>query len=156
MNDVGDIGSNWNSTTPYRLCFRIIQHVPNDEKRRRRKTMNQIKFSKNWNDKLRCDYWTTIRLYTREKAIYYTGNIEQDFNVVINGRKYCEARLVGVCFTALCTIPEHLTYTDAAMNRQDFTKLMAQMYSKKPEWKERDTKFIILTFKRANDDDTTI
>jgi len=58
--------------------------------------MSQIKFSHNWNNKLNCKMFTTIRRHTPEKEIYYRRHIKATLDVILNGEKYSEARLMHV------------------------------------------------------------
>jgi hypothetical protein len=58
--------------------------------------MNQIKFSHNWNNKLNCNFFTTIRGYTEQKLIYYKNNIRGDFEIILKNKLHCISRLVDV------------------------------------------------------------
>ena len=60
-----------------------------------------IKFSKNWNNKLECDVFTTIRDWSLEKQDYYLSNLTKIFDVELNGKKKCEAKLIYVDCSAV-------------------------------------------------------
>lgn len=108
-----------------------------------------IKFMENWNNKLNCSYFTTIRLYTKEKFNYYTDNLGNKFNVLLQGKKYCKAILIGRYeWTLKEVFAYHFNYLDAGLDIGNFIKLMRGFYRKKKEWKEWDTKVILLIFKK--------
>jgi hypothetical protein len=51
-----------------------------------------IRFSHNWNQKLDCDIFTTIRRYEKSKSQYYTpGDV---FNVYLNDTIKTQAKLI--------------------------------------------------------------
>lgn len=106
-----------------------------------------IRFSKNWNNKLALEYFTTARLHTESKLGYYLNNVNKDFDVLCGKEKVSMAELVDVIVYAIKDLPQFFCYIDGAMNKEEFYKLMEKFYSKKPEWNGMDTKVIILTFK---------
>lgn len=57
-----------------------------------------IKFSHNWNGKLRCDYFTTIRRWTPEKEAYYRSCVGKPIEVNLKGvrQNFSELRSVVV------------------------------------------------------------
>lgn len=59
-------------------------------------TVLTISFSHNWNRKLDCPFFTTIRKWEKEKELFYKKNRGQIFSIVLDGKKYCEAKLVWV------------------------------------------------------------
>lgn len=109
----------------------------------------QIKFGKNWNNKLECDYFTTIRLLTKDKALYYNENRGLAFNVMLKDEKHSEAVLVGLDALRLKDIPEWLIATDAALDVTQFKRLMYRMYHGKKEWFGELTQMLILIFKKV-------
>lgn len=54
-----------------------------------------IRFIENWGGKLDKEYFTTIRKYDPEKDIYYKNKVGATFDVLLNGEKYCEAKLIS-------------------------------------------------------------
>lgn len=113
--------------------------------------MSQIKFNQNWNNKLALEYFSTIRLWTRDKFSYYSKQKEEVciFDVLVKGEKYSEAHLVLLEINELKYIPEWLCYLDAGMNREEFMRFMEKLYSAKPEWQGDKTKVLILVFKKV-------
>jgi hypothetical protein len=60
--------------------------------------MPQIKFTHNWNNKLGCDFFTTIRRWTPSKWKYYMTAEGKIFDIVLNKVKFGQAKLVGVSY----------------------------------------------------------
>ena len=57
-----------------------------------------VKFSHNWNHKLVCDYFTTIRAWTPEKEAYYRSLLQKKVRIQIKGvtQFFAEIRSVTV------------------------------------------------------------
>ena len=110
-----------------------------------------INFSKNWNKKLDCDYFTTIRLYTKEKIDYYVEHYENGtlWGVNLKENLFCHAKLVDLEVRLLKDIPAWMCFIDAGMNLSAFHKLMEAMYRRKPEWNGQYTRMIILCFQKV-------
>lgn len=73
--------------------------------------MKAIKFSKNWNNKLECDIFTTIRKWTPEKREYYT--IGETFDVILRGANHCIAELICTdTYESLLDVPFNTILTD--------------------------------------------
>jgi hypothetical protein len=113
--------------------------------------MPVIRFAKNWNNKLDCNYFTTIRLYTDEKYKYYIHSLRKEFSVLLKGKKFCRAKLIEVEATDLSSILiQHLNYTDAGLDEFDFVRLLERFYKKKPQWRDKDTDLLVLVFEKVN------
>lgn len=108
--------------------------------------MREIKFSNNWNKKLNCDYFTTIRIYTKEKFDYYYGLYENKEEVVISIKEeeICSAKIVDINVKMLKDIPDFTCITDIGADRITFDTIMDSIYRKKPEWNHNFTRMIIL------------
>ncbi len=52
---------------------------------------NKINFSKNWNNKLDCKFFTTIR--NANYSNYYMLRIKEKFTVMLKKKEYCKAIL---------------------------------------------------------------
>jgi len=75
--------------------------------------MKNIKFFKNWNQKLCCDIFSTIRRSTLEKAEYYRGAVGEVFEVMLEKKHYCYARLFQVIpHSSLRCIPNGILMLD--------------------------------------------
>lgn len=57
---------------------------------------HQIQFSHNWNNKLNNNIFTTIRKWDYSKEIYYKDSEEHTFEVMLNGEKQGNAKLIIV------------------------------------------------------------
>jgi len=114
--------------------------------------MPVIKFSKNWNHKLNCNYFTTIRLLLEKNTSYYYLNLAEIFSVFLKGEKYCKAQLISISKIKLNSIVDnYLNFTDAGLTVIQFYKLMKKFYGKKKEWQGWDTPCLLLLFKRMNE-----
>lgn len=58
--------------------------------------MNIIKFSRNWNNKLNNNIFTTIRKYSDEKYEYYLNQLNKQFYVELNKKMTCIVKLLEV------------------------------------------------------------
>jgi len=82
--------------------------------------MNQsINFSEDWNNKLSCKIFSTIRKLTSEKLDHYADNIGAVFDVTLNDVKTCEARLIGMKYSRLSDIPDYLLWLDTGTPTRD-------------------------------------
>lgn len=100
-----------------------------------------ISFSKNWNNKLDNQFFTTIRLYNKEKFDYYLLNIDKIFDVKLNGHNYSQVKLLKVEKFKFSDIPNGLKIIDAGPNYKD-------IFSKFDVNDSSD--IIILTFETIN------
>ena len=100
---------------------------------------NYINFAKNWNKKLDCDFFTTIR--NVDKASYYQLRVNEIFEIRLNKKKYCDAVLKDanvVKFSEVKT-PEIFVIDTGEMNYIDLFK----------KFKLGDT-FVLLLLKRID------
>lgn len=86
------------------------------------KSPNYIKFAKNWNNKLDCPFFTTIR--NVEKSNYYELRVGERFDVLLNGKKHCVALLkdVNILDFKDVTTPEIFVIDTGEMNYMDLFK----------------------------------
>lgn len=52
--------------------------------------MPMIRFTKNWNNKLDCDFFTTIR----RNSGYHNRFVGREYSVYLKGKEYCRAELI--------------------------------------------------------------
>ena len=103
--------------------------------------MPRITFSKNWNNKLNCEYFTTIRKDTG----YHSRFLGKEYDIILNGKPFCKATLdraiqiKGMEDSYLDIILK----IDTAMTRYD-----AEMLFRKFGYSPRDC--ILLGFRRIN------
>ena len=114
--------------------------------------MHNIKFSQNWNNKLDGVYFTTVRLYTKEKAEYYYELFSNKENVAIllNEKVSCIAKIVDMNVVLLKDIPPSVMMIDVGDDEVYFYDLMKSMYEKNPEWDGKFTRMIVLTLKKEH------
>lgn len=99
----------------------------------------RIEFSKNWNNKLLCSVFTTIR------PTYKKYNVDEVFDIRIGERFFCYAKVIKtdiIILKDLISSGAHLT--DTGLNGRDFLGLMSNMYSKKPWWQGEETEMKII------------
>lgn len=85
--------------------------------------MNKIKFQHNWNRKLDCPYFTTIRKWTVEKERYYRGLIGKRFSVFLNGSKKRHATLLHARNSTTDSVDNELLLIDTGMERKKALEL---------------------------------
>lgn len=88
--------------------------------------MISITFTKNWNNKLASDYFTTIRIWNPTK--YRTGN---DAQIVLNGKGICNARILDTKKLKFKNINDWIAYLDAGMNANELKGMFRKMYQNK-------------------------
>lgn len=86
--------------------------------------MQKLKFSKNWNNKLGCEYFTTIRLHNDHLKRNEQREVELKGLVIGTIEIYDRITLT------LAEIPNTTTTIDAGLIRPDFIGMMKKMYSK--------------------------
>jgi len=74
-----------------------------------------IKFSKNWGNKLGNKYFTTIRKHTDEKMMYYIESEGKIFDVLLNGKIHSKAKLISCDWQPLNKLPWGLLYLDTGL-----------------------------------------
>lgn len=92
--------------------------------------MLQIKFSQNWNRKLFCDVFTTIRL--RDDVKYVIG---RDYHILLTIKKDCDILLgIGTLLTAayftLDKMTENMALIDTGYKKAEVIAIMKKMYQK--------------------------
>ena len=97
----------------------------------------QINFTTNWNNKLYCDHYTTIRL----ASPYYQVGRFYDIEL----RKEClhTARIIDIRFLKLENINTFISYIDAGLSVEDFKTLMNRFYKDK-DWSTQRLIMILL------------
>lgn len=74
--------------------------------------MNKISFIKDWNHKLQCRVFTTIRKFDLKKYTWYQSKINEVFNVEVAGIVRFQVRLCSVKFGQLDKIEPYLLFLD--------------------------------------------
>lgn len=92
--------------------------------------METVKFNKNWNEKLCCDHFTTIRLHSPK---FHVGNILKTVcRMTRPDKKVVEiedmAMVVYVKEYRLNDIPEEVFWTDCGMCKRSAIDMIEKMY----------------------------
>lgn len=83
---------------------------------------SEIRFSRNWNNKLSCDYFTTYRLKSER------FHIGETFRIMLGGKLLFYADVVEVQHTFLDHVSNMDTMLDAGMSAADFRQMLKTMY----------------------------
>ena len=82
--------------------------------------MDKMRFTQNWNNKLDCKYFTTIRKYDAAKFAYYDGKLNELDGICIGNENYCSAKLIKIVVCKLSEIDVLLKILDTGtLNYQD-------------------------------------
>ena len=108
--------------------------------------MRNIQFYKDWNRKLGCDVFSTIR---RCKGMddYYGEHIGSVFNVVANDKVLFPARLVSANLVPFSSIPPEIIMLDTG--RADPVESLAIFEAFYGKGFDKATKFYILIFEKV-------
>jgi hypothetical protein len=104
--------------------------------------MNKISFSKNWNNKLSCDVFTTIRQdlpYLRVNELFI---IDDKSNTV----KAFKATIIKKVLCEIGKIPDYTAYLDTAHDSEYVKKLLFKLYKDLSD----SSKVAILLLKRSD------
>jgi hypothetical protein len=85
--------------------------------------MDTLGFSKNWNNKLACPYFTTIRLHDPKR--FYVG---AEFDIVLQKKTLKGARIIDVRSFTIDRINDFISYLDSGLNAGDLTIMLQTMY----------------------------
>lgn len=103
--------------------------------------MAEIKFSYNWNNKLGCKAFTTIRLSSNK---YEIG---QDYDIFLKGIQMGTAKAVEIRQMKLKDINEYISRLDTGYSAEDCQKLLTDMYKNKNiDWEEQWLDFVLLVY----------
>lgn len=101
-------------------------------------TMDEIPFSYNWNNKLDCKAFTTIRIYNPKK--HYAGN---KVTCTMHRQEVCTGIIVDVKPFLLSQLNPFMSYLDTGYSVQDCTNLILKMYPK-IDFKVKKLAFILI------------
>jgi hypothetical protein len=96
-----------------------------------------INFSYNWNNKLDCLSYTTIRL---DKIIYKEGEI---YNIMLKDKKLHEAKIIEIRRLRLDQINQFIAHLDTGYNLGEFKTIIKKMYPK-ADFQTQKLAFILL------------
>lgn len=102
----------------------------------------ELNFSTNWNNKLNCQCFTTIRLHNPKK--YFIGAV---FRVFLKGFLKGRAEVVGVKICTLKDINEYVARLDTGYSAAECRKIIQTMYKGKPiVWERQLLNFCLLRY----------
>lgn len=100
--------------------------------------MNEIKYSNNWNKKLDCDVFTTIRI-SNDK--YQVGS---EYSVNLRNREYKRVTIIGKKTILMSDINDWIAGLDAGMGAEEFKRFLKKMYhGKNLNWETQKLDFIL-------------
>lgn len=107
-----------------------------------------LNFSTNWNSKLNCQCFTTIRLHNPKK--YFPG---ARFNVYLKGHFKGSAQVIGVKICLLKDVSEYVARLDTGYSAAEFKKIIQTMYKGKPiAWERQLLDFCLLRYIKEGPD----
>lgn len=84
--------------------------------------METINFSYNWNNKLQCHYYTTLRINSprfRENNMY---------DIILKGKKIHDGRIIKITLLSLDKINEYIGGLDTGYSAEDCKNILTKMY----------------------------
>ena len=84
--------------------------------------MDKLKFSYNWNNKLQCDVFTTIRLATGKYKLNET------YEVDLKGVHLCNATVIDVQVITIDQLKPWIAYLDTGYNLKETKEILYKMY----------------------------
>lgn len=102
-----------------------------------------LKFTTNWNNKLNCQCFTTLRLHNPKK--YFVGAKKDIF---LDNRLKGAATIIGVQSFLLEHINDFIARLDTGYSAKECQKIILEMYKNNPviNWKTQQLDFCLLQF----------
>jgi hypothetical protein len=107
-------------------------------------TNNRINFNENWNGKLLCNCFTTIRLFDDK---YRLGGI---YDIALKGKISGPAEIVFLKEINLSQITTAMAYVDIGYSATQAKEMLKQFYQTIPEIE--NAKFLYIVLKRTTQD----
>lgn len=102
--------------------------------------MNQLKFSYNWNNKLDCKAFTTLRLSDRFK-------VGQQYEIILKDESKGIAMVKDVRYTLLNQINEFVARIDTGYSMGECRNILTRMYkNKNVDWETKRISLILLVY----------
>ncbi len=103
--------------------------------------MDKLNFSYNWNNKLDCFVFTSIRLATGK---YRLG---ETYQVFLKGSHYCNVKLIDVAVITLDKLKPWIAYLDTGYDLKEAKAIIQKMY---PDVNWNTQLVAVLLFKRVS------
>ncbi|MDU1892739.1 MAG: hypothetical protein E6767_18825 [Dysgonomonas sp.] len=102
-----------------------------------------LRFTTNWNNKLNCSCFTTLRLHNPKK--YYVGAKK---DVYLDNRPKGPATIIGVQSFLLEQISEFVARIDTGYSATDCKKIIKEMYKRYPliNWNTQKLDFSLIQY----------
>lgn len=103
--------------------------------------MDDLNFNHNWNGKLNCDFFTTIRLWNERK--YFVG---AKFKMYLKKKYKCDVEVVGVKKAFINQINDWMAWMDAGYSAKTTQDLLRDMYKNKPliNWESQPLAYVMI------------
>ena len=85
--------------------------------------MNKLEFSTNWNNKLDCKCFTTIRIYNARK--HFKGNV---FDVFLKNQHKSKVEILSVGNIKINDLTDYICYLDTGYSRAETIEILHKMY----------------------------
>jgi hypothetical protein len=85
--------------------------------------MEILNFSTNWNNKIDCNCFTTIRIFNPKK--HFKNN---NFEVYLQKKLKFEAVILGITITKLDQLNDYVCYLDTGYSKEETTTIFRKMY----------------------------
>lgn len=103
-------------------------------------TVGTIPFSQNWNGKLDCDFFTTLRLANNNK--YRVGDA---YEITLKGIVFCHAKIVEVRYIVIEQVNDWIARLDTGYDAEACKTLIKTMYKNKQiDWRSQRLAYIML------------
>lgn len=87
--------------------------------------MEKLEFTTNWNNKLDCKCFTTIRIYNPAK--HFRGN---KFEVYLQKQFKTNAYVIGTIVAKLEELSDYVCFLDTGYSKEETTAIFRKMYPK--------------------------
>lgn len=110
--------------------------------------MKTLNFNHNWNGKLNCDYFTTIRLYNEDK--YKVG---ERFECYLKGQFKGVVEVVSVKVIYLHQINNWIAWLDTGYDVHTTQNILREMYKNKSfiNWKSQQLSYVMLKKEKGSE-----
>ncbi|OAE94002.1 hypothetical protein [Flavobacterium psychrophilum] len=85
--------------------------------------MEKLEFSTNWNNKLDCKCFTTIRIYNPTK--HFNGN---KFEVFLQKKYKAKVEVIALSLIKLNQLSDYVCYLDTGYSKEETIEILKKMY----------------------------
>jgi len=112
--------------------------------------MKNIRFKKNWNNKLNCRFFSTIRKVLPANPRYYLDKEGTVFNILMNQKIIGSARLIVIKEVKLGEIPEEILMLDTGLPPEEAMDVLKGFYKNNGSEPKDEDLYNILVFEALN------